>query len=89
MSIDKFEDLRNNANSIGSEMYHLMENLYPICRSITGNGVRQTLTEIKKYIDLQVHEGDERRLWQWSPKVPVDLRRYAPHTRCAHSDEVH
>ncbi|NDB63249.1 MAG: DUF4910 domain-containing protein [Nitrosopumilaceae archaeon] len=56
MSIDKFEDLRNNANSIGSEMYHLMENLYPICRSITGNGVRQTLTEIKKYIDLQVHE---------------------------------
>lgn len=56
MSIDQFEDLRNNANSIGSEMYHLMENLYPICRSITGNGVRQTLTEIKKYIDLQVHE---------------------------------
>lgn len=56
MSIDQFEDLRNNANSIGSEMYRLMENLYPICRSITGNGVRQTLTEIKKYIDLQVHE---------------------------------
>lgn len=56
MSIDQFEDLCNNANSIGSEMYHLMENLYPIYRSITGNGVRQTLTEIKKYIDLQVHE---------------------------------
>lgn len=56
MSIDQFKDLRNNANSIGSEMYHLMENLYPICRSITGNGVRQTLTEIKKYIDLQIHE---------------------------------
>lgn len=56
MSIDQFEDLRNNAKSIGSEMYCLMENLYPICRSITGNGVRQTLTEIKKYIDLQVHE---------------------------------
>lgn len=56
MSIDQFKDLRNNTNSIGSEMYRLMENLYPICRSITGNGVRQTLTEIKKYIDLQIHE---------------------------------
>ncbi len=56
MSIDQFEDLSNNAKSVGSEMYCLMENLYPICRSITGNGVRQTLAEIKKYIDLQVHE---------------------------------
>lgn len=41
---------------VGEEMYHLMEELYPICRSITGEGVRQTLEIIKKYIPLTVHE---------------------------------
>jgi len=54
MNLDQFKDLHDK--SVGSEMYCLMENLYPICRSITGNGVRQTLTEIKKHIDLQIHE---------------------------------
>jgi len=29
---------------IGAEIYALMERLYPICRSITGPGVRETLT---------------------------------------------
>ena len=27
----------------GSEMMELIERLYPICRSITGDGVRETL----------------------------------------------
>jgi aminopeptidase-like protein len=33
-----------------------MSELYPICRSITGNGVRETLNIIKKHISLTVHE---------------------------------
>ena len=37
-------------------MYGLMEALYPICRSITGNGVRETLKIISKYIPLEIHE---------------------------------
>ena len=40
----------------GKEMYGLMRELYPICRSITGNGVRQTLNILKKDIPLEVHE---------------------------------
>jgi len=40
----------------GKEMYELMQALYPICRSITGNGVRQTLNILKKDIPLEVHE---------------------------------
>ena len=31
-----------------NELYELMEELYPICRSITGNGVRKTLNILKK-----------------------------------------
>ena len=33
-----------------------MERLYPICRSITGEGVRQTLRILGEYVPLAVHE---------------------------------
>lgn len=56
MNTVEFEKIRENANSISSEMFQLMTRLYPICRSITGNGVRQTLSEIRSHIDLKVHE---------------------------------
>jgi aminopeptidase-like protein len=42
--------------SIGREAYDLVAELYPICRSITGEGVRQTLAIIGKHIPIQVHE---------------------------------
>ena len=35
---------------IGQEMYELIARLYPICRSITGNGVRQTLRIIQQLL---------------------------------------
>lgn len=37
-------------------MYALMRQLYPICRSITGDGVRQTLAIVKREIPLDIHE---------------------------------
>jgi aminopeptidase-like protein len=37
-------------------MMTLIEELFPICRSITGNGVRQTLEILRSYIPLQVCE---------------------------------
>jgi aminopeptidase-like protein len=40
----------------GKQMYQLMSELYPICRSITGNGVRETLSKIKSVIPLEVKE---------------------------------
>jgi aminopeptidase-like protein len=40
---------------IGLEMYRLITELYPICRSITGNGVRETLRIIGTYIPVEVH----------------------------------
>lgn len=41
---------------IGNEMYRLITELYPICRSITGNGVRETLAKLKTLIPLEIHE---------------------------------
>ncbi|WP_327665673.1 DUF4910 domain-containing protein [Streptomyces sp. NBC_00498] len=40
----------------GADMYELVERLYPLCRSITGDGVRATLDIVGEYIPLQVHE---------------------------------
>ena len=41
---------------MGLKLYQFIEKLYPICRSITGNGVRETLKYIQKEIPLKVHE---------------------------------
>jgi len=45
-----------NVQDVGQEMYRLMSRLYPICRSITGNGFRETLKIIKEHIPLEVCE---------------------------------
>jgi len=43
-------------DDIGEQMYGVINDLYPICRSITGDGVRSTLERIRKIIPLTVHE---------------------------------
>jgi aminopeptidase-like protein len=41
---------------VGAQMHALAEELFPLPRSLTGDGVRQTLAALKKHIPLQVHE---------------------------------
>jgi aminopeptidase-like protein len=41
---------------IGNDIYELAAKIFPICRSITGNGVRETLREIALHIALDVQE---------------------------------
>lgn len=45
-----------NLEQLGSEMYHLISELFPICRSITGDGVRKTLHILQQHIPLEIHE---------------------------------
>ena len=40
----------------GRDAHALLRRLYPICRSITGNGVRETLALLREQIPLTVHE---------------------------------
>ncbi|PRX45615.1 aminopeptidase-like protein [Prauserella shujinwangii] len=40
----------------GAEMHALVERLYPICRSITGDGVRRTLELVSELLPLETHE---------------------------------
>ena len=39
---------------VEQKLYSLMQELFPICRSITGNGVRKTLKILKEEIDLKI-----------------------------------
>src|SRR6187402_3079657 len=40
----------------GEAMYALVRELYPICRSITGDGVRQTLEILGRHVPLSLTE---------------------------------
>jgi aminopeptidase-like protein len=42
--------------TVGEELYKLVAELYPICRSITGDGVRRTLEVVDREVGLVVHE---------------------------------
>jgi len=45
-----------DTRGIGEELHSLVRELYPICRSITGDGVRETLRRIGERIPLEVRE---------------------------------
>mgnify|MGYP000987489943 CR=1 FL=1 len=45
-----------DAPGIGDEIYALAAELYPICRSITGPGVRETLAILQRSVPLEVRE---------------------------------
>lgn len=57
--------------SPGRRLHAFAARLYPICRSITGDGVRQTLELIRSRIPLKVHEvRSGTRIFDW--QVPEE-----------------
>ena len=56
MEISYYNEITNRISSIGEEMYQLIHELYPICRSITGDGVRKTHEMIDKHVKLDRYE---------------------------------
>ncbi|MCX6050512.1 MAG: DUF4910 domain-containing protein [Chloroflexi bacterium] len=47
---------KSNTGELGQAMHQLMAELYPICRSITGDGVRESLRRLQQQIPLTIHE---------------------------------
>jgi aminopeptidase-like protein len=63
---DRFSE-RLMTKAVGEEIFALAAKIYPICRSITGNGVRDTLRELGAHVDLEVHEVPTgTRVFDWT-----------------------
>jgi aminopeptidase-like protein len=59
----------------GERMKELMAELFPICRSITGDGVRETLRSIGSRIPLELHEVPSgTRVLDWTVPVEWNIR---------------
>ena len=59
------DELKDDA--IGEEIYALAAAIFPKCRSITGNGVRETLGELGRHVDIDVHEVPTgTRVFDWT-----------------------
>ena len=46
----------DGSGNVGRTLHDLIAELYPLCRSITGEGVRETLRLIEKRIPLEIVE---------------------------------
>src|SRR5688572_25733752 len=59
------------ADSLGKAMHDFIKELFPICRSISGEGVRETLRLIQKRIPLEMHEVPSgTKVFDWT--VPLE-----------------
>lgn len=70
-------DLKSSINleDVGREMYELIKELYPICRSMTGNGVRETLRILQGYIPLEINEiPTGTRVFDWEIPKEWNIR---------------
>src|SRR6266704_33245 len=68
-----FEQLDSSA--VGEELHGFASELYPICRSITGDGLRRTLSMIQERISLQITEVPSRtQVFDWNVPREWNIR---------------
>jgi aminopeptidase-like protein len=48
--------MTDDASVIGQRIYEIVRELYPICRSITGDGFRETMQRLQERVPMTVHE---------------------------------
>jgi aminopeptidase-like protein len=69
------DDYASGSDADGEAMMAVVEELFPICRSITGNGVRQTLQILQRFIPLQVSEVPSgTKVLDWTVPLEWNIR---------------
>ena len=59
----------------GKALYDFVAELYPLCRSITGEGVRETLRLVQKRIPLEIHEvASGTQVFDWTVPPEWNIR---------------
>lgn len=67
--------LPQDYENCGRFMHGLMAKLFPICRSITGDGVRETLKIIQNYIPLKINEVPSgTKVFDWTVPLEWNIR---------------
>jgi len=80
-------DLIAPGGSIGEQMYSYVSEMFPICRSITGNGVRQTLKIIQGLLPVQVHEVPSgTKVFDW--EVPKEWNIKSAYIKNSNGEKV-
>jgi aminopeptidase-like protein len=78
---------QKDAQKIGRQLLRFAADLYPICRSITGNGVRRTLAMIQSRIPLQISEVPTGTpVFDWS--VPKEWNIRGAYVKDAHGKYI-
>jgi len=74
MSADDFIKTLGNQDS-GKALHSFVAELYPLCRSITGEGVRETLRLVQKRIPLDIHEvASGTQVFDWTVPLEWNIR---------------
>ncbi len=74
-------------DQFGDDLHRMIERLYPICRSITGDGVRETLKIISEFIPLEITEVPSgTRVFDWS--VPDEWNIHDAYVKNSRGERV-
>lgn len=69
------EQKTSDFTRVGEDMYRAAGELYPLCRSITGDGIRQTLAKIGDRIPLKISEvATGTKVFDWSIPKEWNIR---------------
>ncbi|MFZ0519764.1 MAG: DUF4910 domain-containing protein [Candidatus Acidiferrales bacterium] len=86
MGLLKQFDQRDSAE-IGQELHRFAAELFPICRSITGDGIRKTLSVIEERVPLKIHEAPSgTAVFDWT--VPKEWNVRDAYIKDSHGQRV-
>jgi aminopeptidase-like protein len=78
---------QKTTGTIGKQMHRLITELFPICRSITGEGVSQTLNIIKRDIPLSIHKiPTKTKVFDW--EIPKEWNVRSAYIKNAKGEKI-